>query len=359
MSEQDAHAWLSGATLTASSFFDFDPSHGVSPFYEAVRRPKVEPFKFDPHQPRDHDGRWSDGVGGSAREAITDALRAVFNMNNKHNTVIAESAGGDRRMRYHVTPQKYADKVDFVIERRDGDGWKTEESLIGPDAKAKLESESGQWFTPSEEIASDGPSSQTPQPPLTPKVKPSVATPASANEPLTEVAAARAVPQLSAAASDGYVVEGFTWNAWLRGQDERPQYPRTSEDERDAQRGIGKLKREYERAAPLSRPIVVERGISDASLTLPYILGSGKQFTDKGFVSTTTQKGVANSFAMFGSVDTDTAIMRITVPKGFKALRVGPADVGEVLLPPNTQFKVTSDEAVDGVRMLNVEVVGQ
>lgn len=65
MSEEDAEAWLSGAPLTASAFYDFNSSHGVSPLYEEVMRPKVPAtitFNFDPHQPRDNDGRWSDDV---------------------------------------------------------------------------------------------------------------------------------------------------------------------------------------------------------------------------------------------------------------------------------------------------------
>ena len=78
MSEEDAAAWLSGAPLTASAFYDFDSHHGISPLYEVVR-PKVLTFDFDKNQPRRYDGRWVKIPGSGLSKKLTDDFKKLTN----------------------------------------------------------------------------------------------------------------------------------------------------------------------------------------------------------------------------------------------------------------------------------------
>lgn len=105
----------------------------------------------------------------------------------------------------------------------------------------------------------------------------------------------------------------------------------------------------------LDKPIVVYRGLS----SLESVLGSednatGKTFTDKAFVSTTSNPRVATDF---GNTQ-----LRIKVPQGTKALRLGDTDKtnkkeDEILLDRGLEFKVTKDQKIGDQRVLDVEVV--
>jgi hypothetical protein len=81
---------------------------------------------------------------------------------------------------------------------------------------------------------------------------------------------------------------------------------------------------------------------------------TGVEWSDRGFFSTSVREDEARKHTRRG------ALMRVKIPAGTGAGRVGPWDEAEVLLPPGTQFRVVADHGMqDGVRRLDVEVVGQ
>ena len=94
-------------------------------------------------------------------------------------------------------------------------------------------------------------------------------------------------------------------------------------------------------------------------------LKPGQTYTDKGYVSTTTDKGTAKNFGYGGKgQDTTTAVsMDIRVPKGTPALHMGSArphqgiDESEVLLGRNLTYRVVSRKDTPGHSHLTMEVV--
>lgn len=109
----------------------------------------------------------------------------------------------------------------------------------------------------------------------------------------------------------------------------------------------------------LPRDIEVERGIPVSALTR--LLGGeptvGSTYTDHGFVSTTTTGRPRLS------VDEESAVLRIRVPKGTSALSThrtgerGELDPGEVVLDRGLTYRVTGVEVRDGRQHVEVEVV--
>lgn len=135
------------------------------------------------------------------------------------------------------------------------------------------------------------------------------------------------------------------------------QYPSNSINNAAYDQAIKDMQALFERAHT-SEPILVHRGIAYAPW-LPDKLATGSVITDKGLVSSTTDIDVANSdfAAGAGGVRFD-----ISVPAGHPALSVknqsGMADEQEVILPPGTQFKITSDaQDEDDIRVVKMEVV--
>lgn len=172
---EDAAAWLSGGALTASSFFDFDPSHSVSPLYE-VMRPKVEAFRFDKNQPRDEDGKWTDGfpgvnlpdvtskpsgvkTGGSAK-STKKVTPAVIYKKHDDGAVVGHSASG-QRMRWDAGRKK------FVVEKEKNDSWVEESAHTKTSAYNEFKNPD-KWFEPDETGTENEPSS----PSLTPEPAP-------------------------------------------------------------------------------------------------------------------------------------------------------------------------------------------
>jgi len=101
------------------------------------------------------------------------------------------------------------------------------------------------------------------------------------------------------------------------------------------------------RTPPLTEPIVVQRAVDTRALgvkSTSELSGLvGAEFVDKGIVSTSLSKKVAQKF----SDDAVSANLVINVPKGSRAYAV-PDGLGfdgasefEVLLPSNTKFKIT------------------
>ena len=108
--------------------------------------------KFNPNQPRDADGQWTDGVPGvgvnlpsvsntSAGKKITPA---VIYKKHADGTVVGEAP--DRRMRWDAGAKK------FVVERRQGGDWQETARLSKTAAYDEIK-QPDRWFEPGTDVA--------------------------------------------------------------------------------------------------------------------------------------------------------------------------------------------------------------
>ena len=111
---------------------------------------------------------------------------------------------------------------------------------------------------------------------------------------------------------------------------------------------------------PLPAQLTVYRGMYTDSEFLAR-LNQQQYFQDKGFISTSRSSVVANDFAQMakgfsGIKDGEAVMMKINLPKGFKAAPIETAvdsqfaEQREVLLPRNTVFKVTKISRREGLK---------
>lgn len=122
----------------------------------------------------------------------------------------------------------------------------------------------------------------------------------------------------------------------------------------------------FKRAAPLQEPIQVHRGVSNAEKVFGKT-GSmvGEVFSDKAYLSTSINAEAATDFTKVRPGDahgTIPAVVHIKVPKGGKAIKVASGMTmnkgeREALLPRGSKLKVVSDKLVDGVRVVETEVI--
>lgn len=113
-----------------------------------------------------------------------------------------------------------------------------------------------------------------------------------------------------------------------------------------------------------TQPITVMRGV-EAAQEMFGRPGSkvGKKFTDKGFVSTTTNAETSKGFAENGEGDLDknSALLTIHVPPGSQAMSLGDLAVSplekEILLNRGSSFRVISDSTATGVRQIALELI--
>lgn len=133
---------------------------------------------------------------------------------------------------------------------------------------------------------------------------------------------------------------------------------------------ITDLDNAFSKVAPTSKPILVHRGLADTSKVFGSEPATGKVVTEKGFLSTTTDRKKADQYAGgslgTGSAANDASVLSLHVPAGTKALtteqfKPGSMDdrtMKEVLLQRNVQLKVLSDKKdANGVRQINATVV--
>lgn len=118
--------------------------------------------------------------------------------------------------------------------------------------------------------------------------------------------------------------------------------------------------------------IVVERGISHPDRTFGDSWSStrsnaGLTWDDAGYVSTTTDHGVLSHFASHADASSAPVAMRVFVPRGTHALRVGKngsnhryEHESEVVLPRGQRYRIMADHGVDadGVHNVDVELLG-
>jgi hypothetical protein len=106
----------------------------------------------------------------------------------------------------------------------------------------------------------------------------------------------------------------------------------------------------------LARPATLYRGTNVDVLggKLPAV---GTTFSDKGFLSTSTSRGVAQSFQ---SASGGGVVLRIAAPRGARAVDVSHVSGGlehEVLLPRNAKLRVTGVSASGGQTTIDVKLV--
>jgi hypothetical protein len=146
-----------------------------------------------------------------------------------------------------------------------------------------------------------------------------------------------------------------TMNPYLRG-DKRGQVEGVKPD-KDLPAHIAALDKAFQDAVPTTVPVRLYRGISGSHVAG---LTPGSEFSDKGFVSTTTDAGIAGQFGSKAQ-----KVVRITAPAGSRVLSVarlqgedpansvqadelgaidaktGESAEREALLPRGSRFRVT------------------
>ena len=148
-------------------------------------------------------------------------------------------------------------------------------------------------------------------------------------------------------AKEAWVKNGFSLNAKLRGDkvllSEMPLEPGVEPEG---------LTRDIDAAMkPLRRRRELLRGVPDPEAMLG-VDGDleGHEFTDPGFVSTTTDPGTAE---IFGSG----ATMRINAAAGVPSLDLEDLnDQREVVLGRGLRHRITKDQEIEGRRVLDVEI---
>lgn len=150
LSEGEVLAWLSGVTA-AGGFSAPSETH-----YE-LPNGQVLTFRFNPNQPRDDEGKWTDtGIGGadvdlpgftSSGKKVTPA---VIYKKHADGTVVGVSGDGQQRVRWS------ADRKKFVTERRNGAAWK-ETAALTKSAAYEDAKKPGKWFEPSDEVSEVAP----------------------------------------------------------------------------------------------------------------------------------------------------------------------------------------------------------
>jgi hypothetical protein len=116
-------------------------------------------------------------------------------------------------------------------------------------------------------------------------------------------------------------------------------------------------------APPLQQSITVFRGTDARAFGLSEGADArdliGAEFTDKGIISTSLSEEIAFNFADGRS---NMAVLRVSVPAGQRALSVKKLTIEdsefEVMLPPNTRFRITDIDDRGMTPIVKVEVIG-
>ena len=139
---------------------------------------------------------------------------------------------------------------------------------------------------------------------------------------------------------------------------------RTGKGSKRAESRVENLNSAFDKTPPLQEDVVLYRGLNvgrftDKNGTMP------GQITDKGFVSTSLNVGIANSFSEGRPKG---AVMEIKVPKGTRVLSVNAiqgfsGDEREFILSPSSTFKILSSSRRKGLTgidttFIQAELVG-
>lgn len=346
-------------------------------------------FRFDPHQPRDKDGQWTDGPLGGVETLVKKTVAstkkvtpAVIYKKQDDGAVVGHSSSG-QRMRWDAGRKK------FIVEKHKNDSWVEESAHTKTSAYNEFKNPD-KWFEPTETSTENEPSS----PSLTPEPAP-VDTDTTAETP--ELPASKPVEGMEAnnapplhrlsnmqgaekASADAYEHSSSHINWMLREPSEkwseRPDW--SDQVAAETKQHISGLDSAMEKSK-LPTPIVTYRGIDN----LPALFGrhdnlEGAEVTDPAFMSTTTNPGTAAQFFVAGGMASargkefahESAVLRLTVPEGIGAITLTPdgSNVGEVLLERGLKLRVKADlgeqdfkelwsDKMRRVRVLDVEVV--
>lgn len=130
---------------------------------------------------------------------------------------------------------------------------------------------------------------------------------------------------------------------------------------------IEAIDKALEKAPLLSQPLVTHRGLSTGANSIVSKLRAGDVFQDKGFVSTTLNKGATKAFSegQYGAYGKLLPTrFDITVPAGGKGAymtggleyRVGGHSEAEFLLPRGSKMRITSVKETSKTRIISAEV---
>jgi hypothetical protein len=165
------------------------------------------------------------------------------------------------------------------------------------------------------------------------------------------------------AAADEYLFEAYAMNEWLR---HHKVAEGTPNDEEDLDSLNSRLMDLIEVQEPSTEDEVFYRGLQDPYSFADQLkrgafqMKKGDEFHDRGFVSTSERREVADKFRGDGGF-----IMQVTVPKGTRYLNTDktihdkPQWERERILMPGTRFRFTGyvGSAFDNPPVLGVEVI--
>jgi hypothetical protein len=146
-----------------------------------------------------------------------------------------------------------------------------------------------------------------------------------------------------------YIQDGYySTNQWLRKGDSLPPGDRKTL-QRSQPKKIELLDSVFEKTAPSQNEQTVYRGVSGELVTKLLDAPIGSTFVDKGYVSTSGMKEIAEDFTTVGNTQAPKAVLQINIPTGTKVLQVPKFFPGhpraalelERILPRGTTFEVT------------------
>jgi hypothetical protein len=180
------------------------------------------------------------------------------------------------------------------------------------------------------------------------------------NKNSTEGAFSSGLTEKEVVAMAEYIQDGYySTNQWLRKGDFLPPGDRKTL-QRSQPKKIELLDSVFEKVTPSQNEQVVYRGVSGE---LAIKLGAaevGSTFIDKGYVSTSAMREIAQDFVTVGNQTSATAVLSISVPSGTKVVSVPQVFRGnpraalelERILPRGTQFEIVGKN--EGVIELKV-----
>jgi hypothetical protein len=119
-----------------------------------------------------------------------------------------------------------------------------------------------------------------------------------------------------------YIQDGYyLTNKWLRQQDSLPPGDRKTL-ERTEPKKIELLDSVFQKTEPSQNEQTVYRGVSGELVTKLLDAPIGSTFVDKGYVSTSGMREIAEDFTTVGNTQAPKAVLQINIPAGNKVLQV-------------------------------------
>lgn len=294
-------------------------------------------FKFDPRQPRDEEGKWTDtGVF-----VLKKVLPAIIYKKHPDGAVVAQR--GNRRLRWDAGSKK------FAAEEREGDAWVEKQKLTKTAAYAEMKK--GDWHESSDASVSPVTSQVGDQTPTEPNA-PEQQIPAAHREYWDKYGERYRVIQATETergAVDAYTLNGFgTMNKIARGDPSIFTDPEIADELDQWDEIIGALDGFVRKQPPLAEDITLFRGVNGE-----FVPETG-EWREKGFTSSSWDEKFATNWAKDEAQPT---IVELRLRKGQRAWVTEPGPESEVILPLDSRFRVVSSTASDGYRRVVAELV--